>query len=91
MGSTVGKTPTEAPTPYGCNSSRLGTTLDINATSRRVHEFSTPARDYSSTTRKARAARHYAAKAGMSGNTAEWHGMKGEWDSEVRLGKATPM
>ena len=32
MGSTVGKTPTEAPAPYGSNSSGLGTTLDINAT-----------------------------------------------------------
>ena len=91
MGSTTGKNPTEAPGTLWLLQQQLGTTLDINATSRRVHEFSTPARDYSSTTRKARAARHYAAKAGMSGNTAEWHGMKGEWDSEVRLGKATPM
>ena len=31
-----GKTPIEAPTPYGCNSGKLGAKLDSNSTSRRA-------------------------------------------------------
>ena len=37
MGSTVGKNPIEAPTPYGYNGSKLGTKLDFNAISKRAH------------------------------------------------------
>ena len=32
-----GENPIEAPTPYGCNSCKLGTKLDFNATSRCAH------------------------------------------------------
>ena len=33
----AGENPIEAPTPYGCNSSKLGMKLGFNATSRRAH------------------------------------------------------
>jgi len=35
-GSTAGETPIEAPTPYGCNSGKLGTKLDSHSTSKRA-------------------------------------------------------